>query len=51
MHRRTKNLGMALARLGQRDEAIKSLTEALRLRPDYPEARRALEALEEPPPK
>jgi tetratricopeptide (TPR) repeat protein len=37
-------LGMALERSGERERAEESLREALRLQPNYPEARRALSA-------
>ena len=37
------NLGIALARLGRLDEAIAQLSEAVRIRPDFTEARQALE--------
>jgi len=37
------NLGIALARLGRLDEAIVQFSEAVRLKPDFAEARQALE--------
>jgi Ca-activated chloride channel family protein len=39
------NLGYCLARQGQRAEAEEQYLQALRQRPDYPEARQQLEAL------
>jgi superkiller protein 3 len=42
------NLALALARQGKRQEAINHLTEALRARPDYPDARRELGLLSAP---
>ena len=38
-------LGLALARTGRRAEAKTEIEEALRLRPDYPEARELMEEL------
>jgi Flp pilus assembly protein TadD len=43
------NLGMALLREGKREEARSRLTEALRLKPDYAEARMRLEVLNRQP--
>ena len=40
------NLGLILLRLDRKAEASHHLQEALRLRPNYPEARRQLELLE-----
>jgi len=40
-----KNLGMALARLGWREEAVSNLQEAIRLKPDDEEAIQQLRAL------
>jgi len=39
------NLGRAYALLGEYDLAIQNYTEALRLKPDYPAARRNLQAV------
>ena len=36
-------MGMALMRLDRLDEAVQALTDALKLRPEYPEAKKALE--------
>jgi tetratricopeptide (TPR) repeat protein len=40
------NLGVVLARLAKYGEALESVREALRLKPDYEEARRNLAAIE-----
>jgi len=37
------NLGIALARSGRIDDAITQFSEALRVRPDFPAARQALD--------
>jgi Flp pilus assembly protein TadD len=42
-------LGSVLARQRQPDEATWHYNEALRLKPDYPEARRQLQLLSVPP--
>jgi len=39
------NLGCLLAKVGRRDEAVAQLQEALRLQPDYPEAKQKLDEL------
>jgi tetratricopeptide (TPR) repeat protein len=39
------NLAEALLQFGRRDEATAHLTEALRIKPDYSEAKRQLEML------
>ena len=36
-------MGMALMRLDRLDESVQALTDALKLRPEYPEAKKALE--------
>jgi tetratricopeptide (TPR) repeat protein len=45
------NLGRLLAQLGRRDEAVAHLTEALRLKPDYPDAKQQLRELGAPAPQ
>jgi tetratricopeptide (TPR) repeat protein len=42
------NLALGCALQGKRDEAIAHLKEALRLKPDYPEAKQQLETLSPP---
>jgi tetratricopeptide (TPR) repeat protein len=42
------NMGLGFALQGKRDEAIAHFREALRLKPDYPEAARQLESLSAP---
>jgi tetratricopeptide (TPR) repeat protein len=42
------NMALGLALQGKRDEAMAHLKEALRLKPDYPEAQRQLESLSGP---
>jgi len=42
------NLGIALARQGRRQEAATHYAEALRLKPDYAEAKRQLETISTP---
>jgi Flp pilus assembly protein TadD len=39
------NLGIALDSLGQTGQAIAELSEAVRIKPEFPEARQALAAL------
>jgi thioredoxin-like negative regulator of GroEL len=39
------NLALALLHQNKREEAVAHLTEALRLKPDYPEARTQLNSL------
>jgi tetratricopeptide (TPR) repeat protein len=41
-------MALGLALQGKRDEAMAHLKEALRLKPDYPEAQRQLESLSGP---
>ena len=43
--------GLALARLGKRDEAVRALRTALQQKPDHAQARAWLEAVEQMPPK
>ena len=45
------NLGIALAQIGQRHDAIAQLTEALRIKPDLLQARQALADLTARPAK